>query len=72
MILNDAEIEAQMQQRINESWPPTAREKVLRTGFGKAELDTFFSAMSVLKLQMIADRDAEIAALPVELTPEPI
>lgn len=60
MILNDAEIEAAMQQRINSVWPPAKREKVLRTGIGKAELDAFFLQMSDEKLAMIAARDEEL------------
>jgi len=61
MILDDAQIEAEMQGIVNDTWPPAARERVLRTGVGKAELDAFFDSMIVLKAQKIADRDVEQA-----------
>jgi len=62
MILNDAEIEAKMQELINSTWPPTKRERVLRTGVGLDTLNSFFAEMTAMKAQMIVDRD-EIKAL---------
>lgn len=60
---DDAQIEAEMQRLVNETWPPAAREKVLRTGLLKAELDAFFVQMGAVKLQAIADRDLLLAVM---------
>lgn len=57
MILDDAQIEAQMQELINATWPPNRREKAMRTGLLLTELNTFFAEMSAVKAQKIADRD---------------
>lgn len=68
MILNDAEIEAEMQALINATWPPADREKALRLGGILLDnLNAFFVEMGALKLQVIADRDAAQAALAAEL-----
>lgn len=78
MILNDAEIEAKMQECINNTYPPAMREKAMRLGgLPLDELNAFFTSMSVLKAQWVAERDAELAAylasLPVvEVAANPI
>lgn len=57
MIPNDAQIEAEMQALINEQWPPAKREKAIRTGLLKAELDAFFVEITALKAQKVAARN---------------
>jgi len=66
VIPNDAEIESNMQELINATWPPALREKVLRTGVGKVDLDNFFASMTALKLKAIADRNLLAATLKYE------
>ena len=63
MILNDAEIEAQMQAIINNAYPPAVREKAIRLG-GDAlvTLNAFFAEMADVKAEKIAERDLQLAA----------
>ena len=71
MILDDAQIEARMQERINSVWPPTRREKALRLGGALLdELNAFFTAMSVEKQAMVAERDVAQAELDAVLAAE--
>lgn len=76
MILTDGEIEARMQARINDTWPPSKREKALRLGGALlGELNAFFAQMSIEKAAMIAERDAALAAIQSQhdsITPEVI
>lgn len=59
MILDDAQIEADIQAIINDQWPPVRREKAVRTGGAMLyELDSFLSSIKTLKLSKIAERDA--------------
>lgn len=59
MFQDDAQIEADMQQIVNATWPPARREKALRLGgVMLTELNDFFVQMGVLKLAKIAERDA--------------
>lgn len=68
MILTDAEIEAQMQAMINDAWPPSRREKALRLGGQMlVELNAFFDSMTVRKAELVAERDALLAAQQTEV-----
>ena len=68
MILDDAQIEAKMQDHINSVWPPSQREKAMRLGGTLlADLTTFFEGMTTMKAQMIADRDAAKAVYDAEI-----
>lgn len=64
MILNDAEIEAKLQEHINREWPPAMREKTIRLG-GQLliDLNAFFDQCALLKADMVAKRDADQLAL---------
>ena len=66
VVPNDAEIESGMQDYINSIYPPSKREKVLRTGVGKDALDAFFTDMSSMKAQIVADRDLLSATIRYE------
>ena len=71
--MNDAEIEAKMQERINSEYPPAKRERALRLGGSElVALNEFFDRMTIVKAQMIADRDAELAAQVVETVVDPV
>lgn len=62
MIRPDSTIEAEMQQIINDAYPPAERERALRLG-GQllTDLNAFFDTMTTLKAEKIAERDFEQA-----------